>query len=239
MADVSLLSGGLPINQVLSLVVLGALPLVFMATTSFLKVSVILSVLRSALGGGQIPSQSLSGILAVLVSLFTISPVIETMLLRSNSSNSNPMPIIKNQDKATTGVQKTATLIEKTNYIFEPLLEFMRLNTQTKERLYFYTLDKKRNKKINDIFQECEKVSVQEIKECLKANESLASLVISYVSSELRGACTLGVYIFVPFLVIDLVVSTLLTGLGMMMVSPVTITLPLKLLIFVMSDGWK
>jgi len=226
------LSSSFPINQVLSLIVLGALPIIFMTTTSYLKVSVVLSVLRSALGGGQIPSQSLSGILALLISLFTISPVIENMLTRYDSENSkNPKSSL---------IKKTElTIVSKVTFVFEPLIEFMRLNTQLKERLYFYRLDRKRTlgDKFSDI--ECSNTDIDQLKQCLKMNESISSLVISYVSSELRTACTLGVYIFVPFLVIDLVISTLLTGLGMMMVSPVTITLPLKLLVFIMSDGWR
>lgn len=209
----------LPSDSTISLIVIGMIPIIFLSTTCYLKVSIVFAVLRSALGGGQIPSQAISGILSLLVSLYTISPVLSQMINNFNTD-------------------KKVSVVEKLDTISSPLLNFVRNNVQPKERLFFYSLEQKRSptpgKNPNCITE-----NIIETEKCLTENESYSSLILSFVSGELRIACLIGVYIFIPFLVIDLVVSTLLTGLGMMMVSPVTITLPLKLLVFILSDGWR
>ncbi len=219
-------------NNISYLLVLGAfglLPLVFMACTSFLKISIVLSVLRNALGGGQVPSQAISGVLALVLTLYTMAPVFEKCIqkgvelesLKTNSSFSG--------------------IITKFNSLSSPILDFMRENTPLKERAYFLELQAKR-KKVGDssfVIEICSTNNTQTYKDCVDNAEGIPSLLLSFVASEIRIACTIGVFLFLPFLAVDLIVSTILTALGMMMVSPVTISLPLKLLLFVMSDGWR
>lgn len=74
--------------------------------------------------------------------------------------------------------------------------------------------------------------------ECIVRGESLITLIPSFVLSELRTACALGVSVFLPFIVVDLVVANLLVALGLTMVNPVTISLPVKLLLFAVGDAW-
>ncbi len=218
-AALSNFSKHIPSDSMLSLIFVGMIPIIFISTTCYLKVSIVFAVLRSALGGGQIPSQAISGLLSLLVSFYTVAPVLSQMMELFNKDIE-------------------ISVLEKINLLSEPLLNFVRTNVQPTERLFFHNLELKRSSARQNK-PNCIVDNEVESEKCLKQNESLPSLILAFVSGELRIACLIGVYIFVPFLVIDLIVSTLLTGLGMMMVSPVTISLPLKLLVFVLSDGWR
>jgi type III secretory pathway component EscR len=219
-------------NNISYLLVLGAfgiLPLVFMACTSFLKISIVLSVLRNALGGGQVPSQAISGVLALVLTLYTMAPVFEKSIQKSLELES-----LKTNSSF-------SSILAKFNSLSSPILDFMRENTPLKERAYFLELQAKR-KKVGDssyVNEICSTNNTQNYKDCIDNAEGIPSLLLSFVASEIRIACTIGVFLFLPFLAVDLIVSTILTALGMMMVSPVTISLPLKLLLFVMSDGWR
>ncbi len=240
-------TGSSSIPYIITLFALGLLPLALMATTSYLKISVVLSVLRNALGGGQIPSQALSGVLALLISAYTMSPVFEKCInnLSVDAQNKN---IVKNIPK-TINSSNIESVINKIKFTTEPLVLFLKLNTGQKERIYFTSLQLNRSTKTLDDNEkpkllDCQlgkndKIYDDGFENCIAPHESISSLVLSFVSSELRSACTIGVYLFIPFLVVDLIISTILTGMGMMMVSPITISLPLKLLLFVLSDGWR
>ena len=246
-------TGSSSIPYIITLFALGLLPLVLMATTSYLKISIVLSVLRNALGGGQIPSQALSGVLALLISAYTISPVFEKCINNMTIDSQNKADVQnKNLTKYAPKVVNSSnieSILNKIKYTTEPLILFLKLNTGHKERIYFTSLQLNRSiKSVDDNDKpkllECplgenDKVIDDSFEKCIAIHESISSLVLSFVSSELRSACTIGVYLFIPFLVVDLIISTILTGMGMMMVSPITISLPLKLLLFTLSDGWR
>lgn len=217
----NLLSGA-NINYVIILFALGMVPLLFMGCTSYLKISIVLSILRNALGGGQIPSQAVSGLISLFLTIFTISPVLTESFQE-----------LGRVDK----VKSSSSVLKRIEPAFTPLRKFLRNNTALSERFYFYKLQEVKVKK-NELSL-CEDTNSSALSSCLDEKESVSSLVVSFLSSELRIGCTIGIYIFLPFLAIDILVSTLLTALGMMMVSPVTISLPIKLLLFVVSDGWK
>lgn len=216
------------ISYIFVLAALGLVPLVFMACTSYLKISIVLSVLRNALGGGQIPSQAMSGVITLVLTVYTMAPVFNLCIeaisgLEPNKSNLSP-----------------GTIVPKIKLIGEPFLKFMRLNTPIKERAYFLNLHNKRN--ISSIESEgldCKQTNTDEYNICIESKEGLPSLLLSFLASELRSGCAIGVNIFLPFLAVDLIISTILTAIGMMMVSPVTISLPVKLILFVLSDGWR
>lgn len=217
------------VSYVVILAGMGLLPLVFMACTSFLKISIVLSVLRNALGGGQVPSQAISGVLTLVLTVYTMAPIFEQCLKKGVELESS---------KVTASV---SGLIQKVKLIGSPIIDFMKNNTPLKERGYFLELQNKRRNKSesNEIKVLCDTSNVEEYNACIDRVEDLSSLLLSFIASEVRTACTIGVFLFLPFLALDLIVSTILTALGMMMVSPVTISLPLKLLLFVMSDGWR
>ena len=98
-------SGSSSIPYIITLFALGLLPLALMATTSYLKISVVLSVLRNALGGGQIPSQALSGVLALLISAYTMSPVFEKCINNMTTEIQN-----KTTMKNTTKINGTSSI---------------------------------------------------------------------------------------------------------------------------------
>lgn len=224
----SLLTGS-NITYVVILGLMGLLPLVFMACTSFLKISIVLSVLRNALGGGQVPSQAISGVITLVLSVYTMAPIFEKCIERSQGVE---------VEKSNYSVP---SILEKVKIVFLPVVDFMRENTPIKERVYFLELQNKRRIKSSVETQSpvCDPGKIDEYRTCIDKSEGVSSLLLSFIASEIRTACTIGVLIFLPFLAVDLIVSTILTALGMMMVSPVTISLPLKLLLFVMSDGWR
>jgi type III secretion protein R len=246
--SVLLSSQGVSVSQILMLLMVGLVPVAMMSMTSYLKVSIILAVLRNALGGGQIPSQAISGILALVITFFTMAPVLESCMSTFSAC----------QTRADGKSSFEHSLLSIRAGI-EPLLGFLKQNTSMEERIFFFRLDERRSfnkKKLPESVDEesdtgdtinghnaqnsvCGEMEAESLLSCLDTHERISSLVLSFVMSELRTACTMGVYLFLPFLVIDLLISTILTGLGMMMVSPVTISLPVKLLLFVVTDGWK
>lgn len=255
-------SQGVSVSQIFILLLLGLVPIAMMSMTSYLKVSIVLSVLRNALGGGQIPSQAISGILALIITFFTMAPVFE--LCFNAFSKVESTGTSKSSSKKSNNTSELEENIAKLKAGGEPLLGFLRRNTNIKERIYFFQLDEKRtyakpdasaDSFVEGLVKEssantpsnedttstvlCSGVDSLELEACLEKHERITSLVLAFVMSELRTACTMGVYLFLPFLVIDLIIATVLTGLGMMMVSPVTISLPIKLLLFVLSDGWR
>ncbi len=214
------------LSYVVVLGALGLLPLVLMACTSYLKISIVFSILRNALGGGQIPSQAMSGVIALVLTVFTMSPVFTQCLNACHQLDLG------------NGTAKFGDFIPKVYTIGEPLITFMRKNTAINERAYFLDFHSRRS--APEIKVICDQsTGMDEYRLCIDKNEAIPSLLLAYLVSELRAGCTIGVYLFLPFLAIDLTISTLLTALGMMMVSPVTISLPIKLMLFVVSDGWR
>jgi type III secretion protein R len=114
-------------------------------------------------------------------------------------------------------------IIEVTQKAQEPMRKFLRLNSGSKHIRYFYQLAQKR--------------FPPEFRENLNPTDFIV-LIPAYITSQVKGAFEIGVLIYLPFFVIDLVTSNILLAMGMMMLSPLTIALPLKLLLLVMIDGW-
>jgi type III secretion protein R len=114
-------------------------------------------------------------------------------------------------------------IVEVASKAREPLRDFLKKNSLTKHQVLFYRLSYK-------VLPEQHKVS-------LKPSDFII-LVPAYITSQLKDAFEIGVLIYIPFFVIDLVTSNILLAMGMMMLSPVTISMPLKLFLLVMLDGW-
>ncbi len=219
-----------PDNPILLLLGLGSLslfPLLVMGTTSFIKISVVLSIFRNALGAGQLPSTAVSGLLSLALSLHIMAPVIDTMVEKGSHS-------LKDATGAPLSVErilkqppeKLATLIEE---VFSPLHAFLRKHASLREREYFASLHSSPNQ---------QSVACDSEEPCWIAQERILTLIPAFILSELQSAFAIGFSIFLPFLVIDLVIANLLVGMGMVMVSPITISLPFKILLFVSCDGW-
>jgi type III secretion protein R len=196
---------------------LSLLPFAIMLLTSFMKIVVVLSLLRNALGVQQTPpNQVLNGI-ALLITLYVMFP---TGLLMYKAAEG---VIEKNPPTAILSDQSALFVVNVIDKAKEPLRDFLQRNTSQQHMKSFYALGVK-------IFPEPYKTQ-------LKQNDFIV-LIPSFITSQLKTAFEIGVLIYLPFFVIDLVVSNILLAMGMMMLSPLTIALPIKLLLLVMVDGW-
>ena len=181
------------------------LPFVMFMMTSFVRIVISLSFLKSALGAQQaIPSQILVG-LAIVLTIFIMRPVL-------NEINEKALqPYMKEE----------VTMEEAMKEAEGPIKEF--LLTQTRQ---------------TDLDLFVEQAGLKENK-LTRENIPLSVVVPAFAISELKTAFQIGFLIYIPFLIIDLVVASVLMSMGMFMLPPVMISLPFKLLLFVMVDGWN
>ncbi|MBS0630228.1 MAG: type III secretion system export apparatus subunit SctR [Verrucomicrobia bacterium] len=205
------------ITQVAVLAGLSLLPFAVMLLTSYLKVVIVLSLLRNAIGVQQSPpNQVLNGI-ALLVTVYVMFP---TGLAMYNASSD----YIKQNAPQVLFSGPTATyVVNVADKAKEPLREFLQRNTVQKNMTSFYQL--------------AYRTFPEEYRATLKPNDFIV-LIPAFITSQLKSAFEIGVLIYLPFFVIDMVTSNILLAMGMMMLSPLTIALPLKLLLLVMVDGW-
>jgi type III secretion protein R len=196
------------------IVLLGALalvPVVLVSLTSFLKMSVVLSIARSALGAPQVPPNSAVTGLALLLSLVVMAPVVEEAAAAARAAPTER------------GIASTLDAAQRAS---EPLRAFLARHARPDDRAAF--LDLARRMRPNP------EAHVSGVGET-----DFAVLAPAFVVSELRRAFTIGFLVFIPFLVVDLLVSNVLLALGLTQLSPTTVALPFKLLLFVAVDGWK
>ncbi len=195
---------------------LALLPFAIMLLTSFMKIVVVLSLLRNALGLQQTPpNQVLNGI-ALLVSIYVMFPTGLAMYKATE-------PLLNQAPKEMISTQSAFFVIQIIDKGKEPLRDFLQRNSSAKHINNFYTL--------------AYRIFPEPYKSVLKQNDFLV-LIPSFITSQLKAAFEIGVLIYLPFFVIDLVVSNILLAMGMMMLSPLTIALPIKLLLLVIIDGW-
>jgi type III secretion protein R len=205
------------ITKMAVLAFLGLVPFIIMMLTSFLKIVVVLSLLRNAIGVQQSPPNlALNGI-AFVMTLYVMFPRCVSMYDATKDfiGTQNPQEIM-----STEGAYYIVNLIDKAK---EPYKEFLKKNMSQTHVNYFYQLAMRK-------FPEGYKQKI--------ATDDFIVLVPAFVTSQIKAAFEVGVLIYLPFFVIDLVTSNILLAMGMMMLSPLTIALPLKLLLIVMIDGW-
>lgn len=190
--------------QLLALMsILTLLPSIVILMTSFTRIIIVLSLLRTALGTAQTPpNQVLVGI-ALFLSLFVMKPIIEEVY------DGAFLPVQDGEMSFQQGLTKARV----------PIQEFMISQTREKDILMFMEMaDEDPVENLQDI--------------------PLSVLMPAFITSELKTAFTIGFLIYIPFIIIDLVVASVLMSMGMMMLSPMMISLPFKLLLFVLVDGW-
>ena len=225
-------------NPVVMVIVLGALsmaPFVLIMMSSFVKISVTLSILRNALGTQQVPPNQVITGLAFVLTMFVMAPVAERMYEASGS-------IANTRDIFSEASVKS--LFDAAQKGKEPLRRFLSQHAHPKERLLFMELAAR-------LEQQSKQTLVPRPAEVTPAPTPAATptqtlidkddfrvLIPSFVISELKSAFQIGFLIFVPFLIIDMVVANILLSMGMSMLSPSVISLPFKLLLFVVMDGW-
>lgn len=196
---------------------LSLLPFAIMLLTSYVKIVIVLSLLRNALGVQQSPpNQVLNGI-ALLMTVYVMFP---TGLAMYNAAEDYIKTEAPQELFSPASANFILTVVDKTK---EPMRDFLQHNTSGKHMNSFYQLA---YKSFPDPFRAQ-----------LKPNDFIV-LIPSFITSQLKSAFEIGVLIYLPFFVIDLVTSNILLAMGMMMLSPLTIALPLKLLLLVMVDGW-
>lgn len=206
------------ITQAVLLSLLSLMPFIIMILTSFLKIVVVLSLLRSALGVQQAPPNQVINGVAFLLSLFIMYPTgIQMYKAAEKTMNQQTIP------DSLTAPDSSSYVLEVASAAVEPLKEFLRRNSSGRHQALFYRL--------------AYRGLPEEHRASLKP-EDLIVLVPSYITGQLKDAFEIGVLIYIPFFVIDLVTSNILLAMGMMMLSPVTISMPLKLFLLVMLDGW-
>ncbi len=220
MIDAEAANGGENPSLVTKLAVLAGLsllPFAIMLLTSFLKIIVVLSLLRQALGLQQTPPNQVLNGMALLITIYVMFP---TGLAMYNSAQD----IIKTQaPRAVFSPEASTFVINVIEKAKEPLKGFLERNSSPKHIANFYKLAYR-------IFPEPYKADLKQ--------SDFIILVPSFITSQLKTAFEIGVLIYLPFFVIDLVVSNILLAMGMMMLSPLTIALPIKLLLLVLVDGW-
>ncbi len=212
-------SEGLATNPLTLLLVLAGLslaPFGLIMMTSFVKLSVVFSLLRSALGTQQAPPNQVITGLSLVLTIFIMAPVVEKM-----RDAAGPVSNTKNLFSQ----ESLTTLLDAGQKGREPLRQFLKRQTQNAELEMFYELS-----------QYLAKANGKDPKEI--DPEGFRVLVPAFVTSELSEAFKIGFFLFLPFLVIDMIVSNVLQAMGMFMLSPMSISLPFKLLLFVLSDGW-
>jgi type III secretion protein R len=207
-----------PLVLVGALAVLSLLPFVIIMVTSFVKISVVLSIVRSALGTQQIPPTQVITGLAIILTVYIMTPVGLEIYRETESLIAEQRPGSSLVSAETVDMIFDAMVLAKA-----PMKAFLLKNSHGKDQAMFYTMARRLRKPVD--------------RDGVEAHD-LMVLIPSFVVSELKEAFQIGFIIFVPFLVIDLVVSNILMALGMQMLSPTTISLPFKLLLFVMIDGW-
>lgn len=188
------------------------IPFFLLATTSYIKFAVVLFLIRNALGVQQSPPNIALYAVALVLTAFTMTPVGDAMLSAGIDAQ-----------QSVSGDQLD-DILTIGRAVLAPLEAFMRANTDPETHAAFVA--------------RAEILWPQGYLDTISTDTHILILVPSFMMSELTAAFQIGLLLFLPFIVIDLVVANVLTALGMMMVSPVTIALPLKLLLFVAIDGW-
>ena len=191
------------IKILLGLTVLSLAPAILMSMTSFIRIVIVLSMLRHAMGMQETPPNTVVISLALFLTLFTMSSSLQEV-------NSKAFQPFMNGKLSAEIAGKEAV---------KPIREFMVRQTREEDLALMVELSKaEQPKTIDDI--------------------NMVQLIPAFMLSELRSAFQIGFVIFLPFLLIDLIVSSALMALGMMMVPPASIALPIKILMFVLIDGW-
>lgn len=190
--------------QILALMtMLGFLPAMVILMTSFTRVVIVMSILRQAMGLQQTPSNQVILGIALFLTFFIMSPVLERV----------------NQEAVQPYINEQITAREAFDLAQAPMKTFMLKQTRMKDLETFVEISGSKVDAPEDV--------------------SIMVLIPAFITSELKTAFQIGFMLFLPFLIIDLVVASVLMAMGMMMLSPMIVSLPFKLMLFVLVDGWN
>ena len=191
------------IQIILLITVISIAPSILVMVTSFTRIIIVLSFLRTALGTQQTPPNQVLVSLALFLTAFIMMPTFE------KAYDDGILPLIQEKISEEEGIRLTA----------EPFRTFMLANVREKDL---------------DLFAQM----VPNLKIETSADTPYQVLIPAFMISELKRSFEIGFLLFVPFLIIDMVISSILMAMGMMMLPPVVISLPFKIVFFVVVDGW-
>ena len=186
------------------LAVLGILPAILISTTSFVRIVVVLAMVRHAFGMPQTPPNTVLTSLALFMTAFVMGPTLGKV------NEQALQPFLAGKTELTDAMDKAS----------QPLRRFMLAHTRERDLEMIYRVSRSPLPATPDQVE-------------------LLKLTPAFMLNELRVSFTIGFVVLLPFLLIDLVVASILLSLGMMMVPPSTISLPIKVLMFVLIDGWS
>jgi len=209
------------------LVVLALAPFVFTMVTCFAKLVIIGGIIRQALGLQQIPPNTVITGIAMILTLHVMSPVAIKAMQNYNE-------IAGDEEKETREI-----LADIQKAVAQPLREFLTKHAHPRNIALFEGLQARLSASDGTTPLSDAAGDMLGGEDGRKFMHDLVALAPAFVLSELIEAFQIGFLIFLPFLIIDLVVGNILLAMGMHMMSPITISLPLKLLLFVLVDGWE
>jgi flagellar biosynthesis protein FliP len=206
--SIDLTGGGLfsdKLVQIIALItILSLAPSILIMFTSFVRIVVVLSLLRTALGVQQSPPNMVIVSLSLFLTLFVMMPTL------TDAYNSGIKPMMDNKITTEQGLENASV----------PVKKFMMAHVRDADYNLFLNMAHQKPPKT-------------------PADASITSLAPAFMLSELKRAFEIGFLLFVPFLIIDMAVASILMSMGMMMLPPVIISLPFKLIFFVLVDGWR
>ena len=244
-------------NPVVMVIVLSALtlaPFVLVMLTSFVKISVVLSILRNALGTQNVPPNQVITGLAFVLSFFIMTPVVKQMYSAAGS-------VADTRDMfSEASVKNLFAAVERGR---EPLRHFLTKHSHDEDRILFIELAKRLDEGANKTQTKAPPADLPATAAAPVSGTSATTtpadnagsssaatqppslskddfqvIIPAFVTSQLKEAFEVGFLIFIPFVIIDMVIANILLAMGMSMLSPSVISLPFKLLLFVLVDGW-
>jgi flagellar biosynthetic protein FliP len=183
---------------------LSLLPSLLLMMTSFVRIIIVMSILRQALGTGQTPPNNVLVGIALFLTIFIMTPVFTEVYENA------VVPYMEQGMKFDTALAAAEA----------PLRGFMTKQTREDDIALFMQMTRKGDVESADAVP-------------------FTTLVPAFITSELKSAFTIGFLIYIPFVVIDLIVASVLMAMGMAMLSPMMISMPFKLMLFVLVDGWS
>nr|WP_297524089.1 type III secretion system export apparatus subunit SctR [uncultured Roseateles sp.] len=199
-----------PVALFLVLLALAALPFAAMVVTSYTKISIVLGLLRNAIGVQQVPPNMVLNGVAIIISCYIMAPVF--------------IEATKGMGAASSGGSSTQTLMEAADSAREPFRKFLDKHAEEREKQFFL--------KSAAIIWPADKAAA------LKKDD-LIVLAPAFLLSELTAAFRIGFLLYLAFIVIDIVIANVLLAMGLSQVTPSNVAIPFKLLLFVTLDGWS
>jgi type III secretion protein R len=212
-----------PGSALVTVILIALAPFFAVMVTSFTKIVVVLSIMRTALGLQQTPPNVVLNGLALILTVYVMYPTLQDMSAAAGLTGEVSATMPGDAPPDIGQIQNTQEIITTADRVKEPLRAFLIANTERDDRAFFLATQRR--------------ISGPE-RAAELSDRDFVIVIPAFAVRELKLAFQIGFLIFLPFLIIDLLISNILLALNMMMLSPVTISLPFKILLFVLVDGW-